>query len=692
MKKLLVLLCVLFAVPAWGVTEILLTVQEPTNHARTNGPVTSGIPLASGQQTSTWSLWKDGVEVPVGITPLDGASNWILLDFQTTVGAYSSETYILKDTSASASAPTLNKTEDASTITVDTGTSGAKWTIDKTNFDGFDGVYFDADSNGFTEGDRLITDNSAQITADDVETTNTYVTSRTDTATFAWEYDNAMRKTLKVTGQWYEGANPWAGAFYTVRFTWYAGRTDCLVEFIFRNSRNGDITHRKVDVLEFILSGASKTTVTATTSGSIEWEDVDSNGILWDLIPDSIYWNSGSQVDSSTNGGMVLLDWSHYSSILVIDADTTLSAGEKTAKDGAAKAPLFALAEPSRYSDHGEMSTRNHGTFEDERRSYRVWDWMYDAGNGNATGWDHPGTDGADEPKDVCATGTNNSIPTDWDSYCYGAGSSCCDPLTWETMSPHADMENPHLWHHIIMYVGGTRSIPEQEIGQRSYWDRARGWARYCKEQFAFRTDGFDWNWNTNYSQSTTANRGEGQCTVDTGEPPCDFNPTTADDTMLYNALEKYGQGRVCSPGRITDSGEGSPSGYFDDQGADHMFCWALADYYLLTGDTDAYDALGDLNEMSQYIFHDGKVPGSFAMSTGRREGRHLSAATRWTEISGEDATFRDKILDCQRLHQRDPPRRGDPRGLSLLRGDRRYRCGGLLDLHRNVGQQLWCR
>ena len=67
-----------------------LDIEEVTEHARRNWPVTSGVPMAPGQlrQGEQLGLARPcGTEIPLQWEPLvhwpDGSVKWALLDFQT---------------------------------------------------------------------------------------------------------------------------------------------------------------------------------------------------------------------------------------------------------------------------------------------------------------------------------------------------------------------------------------------------------------------------------------------------------------------------------------------------------------------------------------------------------------------------------------------------------------------------------
>ncbi|MBI2449166.1 hypothetical protein HYV49_02625, partial [Candidatus Pacearchaeota archaeon] len=53
-----------------AIQSINLSIQEPSGASRTNGHISSGIPLPPGSSPNEWSLWDGGTEIPVQITQL----------------------------------------------------------------------------------------------------------------------------------------------------------------------------------------------------------------------------------------------------------------------------------------------------------------------------------------------------------------------------------------------------------------------------------------------------------------------------------------------------------------------------------------------------------------------------------------------------------------------------------------------
>ena len=129
-----------------GGLNVPLTVWETAGLARSDEPVTSGLPIPRNINLTDLSTLRlldgSGAPVPCQFTPLarwggspdDGSTpvRWLLLDFQAEVAANGVATYRLVDSGgAGPSFPTLTVTDGAGAVTVDTG--AATFSISKSD-------------------------------------------------------------------------------------------------------------------------------------------------------------------------------------------------------------------------------------------------------------------------------------------------------------------------------------------------------------------------------------------------------------------------------------------------------------------------------------------------------------------------------------------------------------------------------
>ncbi|GEM_PF-2102351 len=327
----------------------------------------------------------------------------------------------------------------------------------------------------------------------------------------AFEYDGPLRKTLRVDGPF----TGWSGMGYTLRLSVYAGSSQAKMEFIVRNSLQANF--RNVHIRSARLTmGAGSTLVRSTVSGSMVSAGYPAGGLAYDLV---------TAADASGNNGTVVADWSYYGGTILVDFANPGSI-EMTRQLNAAKTPLMALASARWFSDYGDLSTKQFGTLEDERAVYRNWGLTWS---------------GALEPTDA-------SKPD------YRIG--------WEDTGVHNDLENDDVWQNLLMYL----RTDGQQIG---YFHRARAWARYFQWEYAFRTDGFEYAWDSNYEYPQTP------------RPDLTTGLTAADQSYID---ANYTNGKHDIRGA-------------QDFGGDHTFGYGLADWYHVTGERSTLDAMTDISE-----------------------------------------------------------------------------------------------
>ena len=109
---LLFLLTSLAQRTAGETTTVRLTVAEPSGGARSNWPVTSGVPLGQGivrdgEQTALFA--GDGLQIPLQTEVLsrwpDGSVRWLLLDFSIDLAARETKRLTLTSCQHSRSSP-----------------------------------------------------------------------------------------------------------------------------------------------------------------------------------------------------------------------------------------------------------------------------------------------------------------------------------------------------------------------------------------------------------------------------------------------------------------------------------------------------------------------------------------------------------------------------------------------------------
>jgi hypothetical protein len=432
--------------------DIPLTLEEPDGITRSNEPVTSGIPLPSGTQTTNWSLWDGTHQIPLQVTRLQGGTPWILLDFQINVSASGKKNLILRDTPSTVSpAKPLTIFEDSSQIIVITGP--IKILMKKNPFNLFEAVWIDRNNDGnFATEEQIINSSGDNIQIIDSSSRLSF-TGTGNPEKLVWEYRGQIRSTLRIDGRYTKkGISGFLA--YTTRITFYAGRSDVKIEHILRNSSQRNERHVKV-TSAILKIGEGGATISAACTGMenretctgplVAWTNIGFGG-TFELIPAA----------RISNKGLVIPDLSYYGAGVVMDFAEGLSPTEQIRRRTAVNSLLFALAPQSWYSQYGNLSTSQFGTLDDEKKTYQNWGWTWSPGQ---------------EPREP-------HRPNYW--------------VSWKDVSVHEESEADDLWQHLVMYI---------RTGQRGYFDRALAWARYLKWEYTFRTDGFDFAWDGNWER-----------------------------------------------------------------------------------------------------------------------------------------------------------------------------------------------
>jgi hypothetical protein len=425
--------------------SIPITIKETAGVNRANDPISAGIPLPPGYQTSAWSLWDGATEIPLQVARLSGEPPWIFVSFQTSLSALQNKTLTLKAIQSSKSPQTpISISEDATQIDINTGP--LKAIISKTNFNLFESIWVDSNNDGsFSSSELIIPPQQDNLRITD-STSGGVFSGKGTPDKILWEYKGPVRSTLRVDGR-YRNSSGQEFIAYTTRLTFYAGRSDVTVEHVLRNSYRPNERNVKVKsaslklgtggtIISNVCSGMENR---ATCSGPLtQWAKFSASGISFELIPTQ--W--------AGNGGIVIPDLSHAGASIVVNFAQNLSTADEANYRAAAQSKLFFLAPASWYSQYGNLTTSKFGTLEDEKQSYQKWGWTWSASQ-----------EPVDSPK-----------PNYW--------------VSWKDVAVHDDSESDDLWQHILMYI---------RTGQRGYLDRATAWARYYKWEYAYRSDGFDY-------------------------------------------------------------------------------------------------------------------------------------------------------------------------------------------------------
>ena len=546
--------------PSARATTVTLTVTDPSNLARINNPVTSGVPISPGDTLPTvqWRLIGPSGEIPVQTKALYGIRNpWLLVDFVASVGANGSATYTLESVAPSVTASPALTIDESNPSKIIVVTGPLKVVIGLNPFNLFDEVWLDKNHNGaFSDSNEKL----VQVTTNDnlpltpAGTDSMRVGRRTPTS-WRWEDKGPLRATLRVDGFYGAPSVPADTLLrYTTRLTFYAGQRFVTVDHTIRNSFY--LSERFVKVKSAKLLVGSQTapaTKRVTRSGDQVWLYPSSGMGSLELIPDQFTYSSAytggrvnHTIDVDGNGGLILGDWSYHGGRVRFDfSDTTLTSTEQANRTTAFVDRLFALAPANWYSDRGAFASEDFGTYQDEKDANTAWGWA----------WPNPGPDN-------CAI---LNMPPCSDEHALPRPNTAYYP-SWSTISATDDLESDDPWGHAMMYA---------RTGQRTYLDRLDRWARYAAWEFAWRTDDFAFR-DFGFCDSLLRARND--------LPAGTF--TQADQDYINFNMRRPLNDNVYSSGK-TDGG--------------HTWNGGLVDYYYLTGDRDALTAAIDLAEQSKY-------------------------------------------------------------------------------------------
>lgn len=558
--------------------DVPVTVVEPSSVVRSNTPITTGIPIPSSATSSTWALFDGATEVPVQTTVLPGVKTpWLLLDFQSNFTALQQKTFSLREQNPTVSpSQPIIRDENPSRIQVTTGPLRAE--IDKVDYNLIDGIWIDQnnDFNFSDPGERVVFENlESNITVVDAVTSTTY-TGRANVDEMIWEDSGQLRSTLKISGRYMDGATELLR--YTTRLSFFAGRRDIRIEHILRNSLAANERAVKITSAPLVIGGSGNT-VTASGINSRLWTMVGGSGSTIELVPNQFtvvssvdgggFRSATQTISTATNGGFIIGDLSHHGVTATLDFTTGLTPTDISNNLAIVKAPLIGTAPATWYSARGAFGAPNAATFEDETATYTKWGWTW-------------GTTGYNQTYDKRISHMPN-FSVDHAS----------------VQGSPAEPEDDALWEDIFLFA---------RTGLRGYYDRALGWANYSKWQYAYRTDGFAYDWGNN--SRTCGCLGSGPNNRPLIELPNNIR-TAADNQYLANNVYR---------GKMSNG---------------HFWTGGLIDWYYLTGDREALAASIDHAEVVD-AFWGGQTPGIYDVGENiRAPSRNLMVALRVWEATG---------------------------------------------------------
>ncbi|MCX7590456.1 MAG: hypothetical protein N2255_02400 [Kiritimatiellae bacterium] len=604
--------------------EIPLSVEEPAGVERKAEPVSCGIPLPWGQlrQDQPFSLFEGTREIPVQVLPLvvdeKGFLRWILVDFQTDLAPKEKKTFTLKTGRAQAIPSTpLRVNRQGSVVTVDTGKIILTVDAEKPF-----GVFSTVQSR---QGGvvRPVT-NGGQASYTDAFDGKTYLADKP--ASLEVEYAGPMRTTIVVKGRFVGDDS--SKLQYVTRITTWAGRSDVHVKYSLCNSNPEHYTYRKIrdstvalhlaSKPEAVKVGGSQPIDTAAADvwmhqsmrvfpaaihshdvlGACDWlratpgasepggcKVVSDGKELWvsqgkadvaegwllvksgensvwacDLyfvddpprrlaVKDSALLLTGVTVplDGITKMPFPekerwLFDCSHLSSQYLLDFGPSPTTGELSSMAKRARARLWGMAPPEWYSQTQGLPAGKFGTQADELACYEKWGWKYDPAQ----------------------------VPT-------GPVDQIARIRRWVGGDDnHFTSEQDTLDGLVLMYL---------RTGRRAFFDAAETWANYFLDLQTWRSDGWRWKdggvWWHGGPAGNSPQRVADPVTGVRNSLPAEW---TKEFKMTNMTLDRTGCVHLNATFLFKSC---------------HCHNWGegLVDWFLLTGDRDAYEAAIDTTE-----------------------------------------------------------------------------------------------
>ncbi len=603
---LIVCVGVLVCASAWaGEFSLPITVEEPAGVARKAEPVTGGIPLPWGRfkADQPFALFDGAKEVPVQVTPhvVDekGTARWILLDFQTDIGAKQKKTFTLKAMKATA--------QPAKPLT-SVGFGRRRGMLVTTGrivvrFDPMSPVGLaEASAAGrkilagaaasYTDATKMVQQGGAQVR--DFKTYQAGPPSEIKV-----EYKGSMRVTVKVTGRFVGDDD--TKMLYIARYTMWAGRSDVLVKYTLANSNPDHYAYRKIKDSSLVLKLAGK--CDSTLLGAAKPLTVNGPAWmhqgLWGGRAGSVKAGSGAETTWTSAGRedaagwiaagsvavadlyfadnpprrlettqdaivlqgitsryqgrgapwavdhLILMDSTHYSSQYRIDFAAPADGNALNAMTTAGKHELLARAPLRWYFDTESLAVGKFGIQADELKSYDTWGWKYDPRRA---------------PK--------------------APGYKITKGRYVRTADNHYDTEEDVSEALLLMYL---------RTGSRPFYRAAKAWNNYNMDLQQFRTDG--WRYK------------DGAVWWNRGGPAGGNRPQRAADpvTGWRNGLPKAWSKTHTKKGilwtntdcREIDALSISKQCYCHNYGA------GLASWFCVTGDRDALEAAIDSVEQN---------------------------------------------------------------------------------------------
>jgi hypothetical protein len=278
-----------------NLVSIPLTIKEYSGITRINEPVTSGVPLKESDNIRDINNLRveDGSGNPIPAqfkvlsrwkgTPADISKpiKWLLVDFQVNVDSSNSIVYYLKNTGSYNPNSNLALTQDSNQVIVSTGS--AQFKINKNNFNLFDEVRLDLNSDqNYTIDEQIISpslNNGPVVVDDDIGNTE-YRSTSVAPIEVVIEENGPLKIVVKVSG-YHQNSTGTNGYRYNTRLYFYKDKSYVKVRHSFINGDYSvEETTNKVK-LDTELNLNSNKQISFYTEDSSYQNIIDGEAYIW---------------------------------------------------------------------------------------------------------------------------------------------------------------------------------------------------------------------------------------------------------------------------------------------------------------------------------------------------------------------------------------------------------------------------
>lgn len=421
--------------------EVQMTVSEPIGTARPSETVWGGIPFPARKyhDVSQFSLWLDGKEVPVQVSPIvlysDNSLHWGLVSFPVSLEANSFKKFILRDKPCTVKPQNPVSVVEKGTI-VEISNGLISFGINKTDFNGFEFINW--------HGQPVFKSAKAGLMANGQGGACKLIH-------FEYRYKGPVTTTLYLKGRYGDQKAP----------TWSMSITLNANEEVIRishNLRNAHNEASKISVTDPQICLGLATQFEAGEEGkpsgkspAFGWKRFKGKPEVLIFMRHGGRGNAGVYETLIENNELVIKLNPSAEPVNMAEGEHKITelalAFANTMSVEALSEPLHALASCDWYSEHDGMGVGLYwGSLEDEKLTYKQAGWTK-----------------FDDPKKMPNEKPNNNLYHGW-------------------FDAHSTSECDHLQGLVFGYL---------RTGQRGFLDWAHSWAKYWRSYLVWRSDEF---------------------------------------------------------------------------------------------------------------------------------------------------------------------------------------------------------